>query len=114
TTLISAHSYFLVVNGASTSGLNADYNPGAGNLDLNGTGGGIKIELNGARLDGLAYQGSATAINATFAAYREGSIFTFTAATTSDLVRSSTSIDTNSNVTDFRLLSSIGTVTPKA
>jgi carbohydrate-binding DOMON domain-containing protein len=94
--------------------VNAGYNPGAGNLDLNGTGGGIKIELNGARLDGLTYQGSATAINATFAAYREGSVFTFTATTTSDLVRTSTSIDTNKNLTDFRLLSSTATVTPKA
>ncbi len=114
TTVVGAHSYFLVVNGASTFGVNGDYNPGAGNLDLNGTGGGIKIELNGIRLDGLTYQGSATAINATFAAYREGSIFTFTAATTSDLVRTSTSIDTNNNLADFRLLSSTATVTPKA
>ncbi|HEY3027675.1 MAG TPA: Calx-beta domain-containing protein [Pyrinomonadaceae bacterium] len=114
TTVVGAHGYFLVVNGASTFGVNAGYNPGAGNLDLNGTGGGIKIELNGARLDGLTYQGSATAINATFAAYREGSVFTFTATTTSDLVRTSTSIDTNKNLTDFRLLSSTATVTPKA
>ena len=114
TTVIGGNSYFLIVNGASTFGVNADYNPGVGGLDLNGTGGGVKVELNGVKLDGLTYKGSATAINATFVAYGEGSIFTFTATTTSDLVRSSTSADTNNNLNDFRLLSAIGTVTPKA
>jgi uncharacterized protein (TIGR03437 family) len=113
TTVVGPNEYFLVVNGASTFGVNADYNAGT-SLDLNGTGGGIKIELDGVKLDGFTYQGSAAAINATFVAYGEGSIFTFTAATTSDLVRSSTSSDTNNNLSDFRLLSSTGTVTPKA
>jgi hypothetical protein len=119
TTTIAADSYFIIVNGASVlngSGvaIAADYNPGAGSFDLNGTGGGIKIELNGLKLDGLTYQGSATAINATFVAYGEGSIFTFTSATTNDLVRSSTSADTNNNASDFRHLSSSTTITPKA
>jgi hypothetical protein len=119
TTTIAANSYFIIVNGASVlngSGVTiaADYNPGAGNFDLNGTGGGIKIELNGVKLDGLTYQGSATAINATFVAYGEGTIFTFTSATTNDLVRSATSADTNNNATDFRHLSSTTTITPKA
>lgn len=118
-TTMAANSYFIIVNGASTlNGSNvavtADYNPGAGNFDLNGTGGGIKIELGGIKLDGLTYQGSATAINATFVAYGEGSIFTFTAATTNDLVRSSTSTDTNNNLNDFRHLSVTTTITPKA
>ncbi len=114
TTVIAANSYFIVVNGAATFSVTADYNPGVGSLDLNGTGGGIKIELSGVKLDGLTYQGSATAINATFVAYGEGSIFTFSATTTGDLVRSSTSTDTNNNLSDFRLLSSTATVTPKA
>jgi hypothetical protein len=102
-----------VLNGAGTT-VAADYNPGVGNFDLNGTGGGIKIEVNGVKLDGLTYQGSATAINATFVAYGEGSIFTFTSATTNDLVRSSTSADTNNNASDFRQLTSSTTITPKA
>jgi uncharacterized protein (TIGR03437 family) len=119
TTTIAANSYFIVVNGASVLNgggvtVEADYNAGAGNFDLNGTGGGIKIEINGVKLDGLTYQGSATAINATFVAYGEGTIFTFTSATTNDLVRSATSTDTNNNATDFRHLSSSTTITPKA
>jgi uncharacterized protein (TIGR03437 family) len=119
TTTIAANSYFIIVNGASVlngsgTAVAADYNPGAGSFDLNGTGGGIKIEINGVKLDGLTYQGSSTAINATFVAYGEGSIFTFTSATTNDLVRSSTSADTNNNASDFRHLSSTTTITPKA
>jgi hypothetical protein len=119
TTTIAANSYFIIVNGASVlngsgTAVAADYNPGAGNFDLNGTGGGIKIEVNSVKLDGLTYQGSATAINATFVAYGEGSIFTFTSATTNDLARSSTSSDTNNNASDFRHLSSTTTITPKA
>ena len=119
TTTIAANSYFIVVNGVSTlNGSNvpvlADYNPGAGTFDLNGTGGGIKIELGGVKLDGLTYKGSATAINATFVAYGEGSILSFTSATTNDLIRSSTSADTNNNAGDFRHLSAAATITPKA
>ena len=119
TTTVAANSYFIVVNGVSTlNGSNvpvlADYNPGVGMFDLNGTGGGIKIELGGLKLDGLTYKGSATAINATFVAYGEGASFSFTSATTNDLVRSSTSVDTNNNAGDFRHLSSSTTITPKA
>jgi hypothetical protein len=119
TTTIAANGYFIVVNGVSTlNGSNvpvlADYNPGTGMFDLNGTGGGIKIELSGMKLDGLTYKGSATAINATFVAYGEGASFSFTSATTNDLVRSSTSADTNNNASDFRHLSAAPTITPKA
>ncbi len=119
TTTIAANGYFIVVNGVSTlNGSNvpviADYNPGAGTFDLNGTGGGIKIELDGVNLDGLTYKGSATAINATFVAYGEGASFSFTSATTNDLVRGSTSADTNNNAGDFRHLSAVATITPKA
>jgi hypothetical protein len=119
TTTIAANGYFIVVNGVSTlSGSNApvlaDYNPGAGLFDLNGTGGGIKIELGGVKLDGLTYKGSTTAINATFVAYGEGASFGFTSATTNDLVRSSVSTDTNNNASDFRHLSSSTTITPRA
>ena len=119
TTTIAANSYFIVVNGASVlngSGATvaADYNPGVGTFDLNGTGGGIKIEIGAVKLDGLTYQGSTTAINATFVAYGEGAIFTFTSVATNDLVRSSTSTDTNNNAADFRHLSSSTTITAKA
>jgi uncharacterized repeat protein (TIGR01451 family) len=119
TTTIAAHGYFIIVNGASVLNgtgaiVAADFNASATPFNLNNTSGGIKIELNGVKLDGLTYQGDATAPNATFIAYGEGSILTFSSATTGDLVRSSTSVDTNNNQTDFRALSSSTTITAKA
>jgi uncharacterized repeat protein (TIGR01451 family) len=119
TTTIAANSYFIVVNGASTlNGSNvavvADYNASATGFNLNNTTGGIKIELSGVKLDGLTYQGDATSPDATFVAYGEGSIKTFATAATNDMVRSQTSTDTNNNATDFRVLQSTTTITPKA
>ena len=119
TTTIAANGYFIIANGASVlngSGIAvaADFNASSIPFNLNNTTGGIKIELNGVKLDGLTYQGDAALPNATFIAYGEGSIFTFAAAATSDLVRSSTSVDTNNNAADFRLLSSTTTITARA
>jgi hypothetical protein len=83
-------------------------------FDLNNTTGGIKIELNGVKLDGLTYQGGATPPVATFIAYGEGTLLTFTSGTTNDLIRSPNATDTNNNATDFKRNGTAASVTPKA
>ena len=112
--LIQPHGYFLIAGGAETFGIAADFNAGEGNFDLNNTTGGIKIEIGGVKLDGLAYQGGATPPAAVFNAYGEGRIFTFTGGTTNDLIRSPNASDTNDNATDFRRNGTISSVSPKA
>jgi uncharacterized protein (TIGR03437 family) len=112
--LIEPHGYFLIANGADTFGVAADFDASAGNFDLNNTTGGIKIEMGGMRLDGLAYQGGTTPPAAPFNAYGEGTIFTFTNGATNDLIRSLNASDTNNNATDFRRNGTISSVSPKA
>jgi hypothetical protein len=112
--LIAPHGYFLIVNGAETFGVGADFDASAGDFDLNNTTGGIKIELGGVRLDGLAYQGGSALPSAPFNAYGEGAIFTFTSGATNDLIRSPNASDTNNNATDFRRNGTISSVSPKA
>ncbi|HEX8652981.1 MAG TPA: lamin tail domain-containing protein [Pyrinomonadaceae bacterium] len=114
TTLIQPNSYFLVVNGAESFGAMADFNASTQGFDLNNTTGGIKIEVNGVKLDGLAYQGGATAPASPFNTYGEGAIFTFTSGTTNDLIRSPNANDTGDNANDFRRNGTAANVTPKA
>ncbi|HEX8493428.1 MAG TPA: Ig-like domain-containing protein [Pyrinomonadaceae bacterium] len=117
TTIIPANGYFLIVNGPETFGVTADFNatlsPNTG-LDLNNTTGGIKIELNAVKLDGLAYQGGATPPAAPFNTYGEGTILVFASGTTNDLIRSPNATDTGNNATDFRRNGTAASVTPKA
>jgi uncharacterized protein (TIGR03437 family) len=111
TTLIQPNGYFLIVNGADTFGVLADFN--ANGFDLNNTTGGIKIELGGVRLDGLAYQGGSAAPAAPFNSYGEGSIFVFTSGTTNDLIRSPNATDTGNNANDFRRNGTTANVSPR-
>jgi len=112
--LIQPHGYFLIAGGADTFGQTVDFDAGAGNFDLNNTTGGIMIEIDGLRLDGLAYQGGSTPPAATFIAYGEGTLFRFTSGTTNDLIRSPNATDTNNNATDFRRNGAASSVSPKA
>jgi uncharacterized protein YjdB len=114
TTLIQPNSYFLIVNGPETFGVTADFDAASVGLDFNNTTGGIKIEVNSVKLDGLAYQGGATPPAAPFNTYGEGAIFTFTSGTTNDLIRSPNANDTGDNLNDFRRNGTAASVTPKA
>jgi uncharacterized protein YjdB len=118
TTLIPSNGYFLIVNGAETFGVTADYNVvvNSQTLDLNNTTGAIKIELGvgGLKLDGLAYQSGATPPPAAFNGFGEGTILTFTSGATNDLIRSPNATDTDNNATDFRRNGTATSVTPKA
>ncbi len=115
TTLIGPHAYFLVVNGASTFGVAADFAVPSDGFDLNNTTGGIKLELNGGKLDGLTYQAGSTPPTAVFISYGEGTLLSFTSSTTtSDFIRSPNALDTNNNATDFKRNSTATSVTPKA
>ena len=113
-TLIQPHGYFLVAGGADTFGVAADFDAHTAGFDLNNTTGGIKLELNGVKLDGLTYQGGSTPPVSTFVAYGEGTLLTFTGGTTNDLIRSPNATDTNNNATDFRRNGAVASVTPKA
>lgn len=112
--LIGPHGYFLIANGAETFGVRADFDASAVNFDLNNTTGGIKIELGGVRLDGLAYQGGSTPPAAPFNTFGEGTIFTFASGTTNDLIRSPDARDTDNNAADFRRNGTASSVSPKA
>jgi hypothetical protein len=81
---------------------------------LNNTTGAIKIEFDGVRLDGLAYQGGATPPAAPFNTFGEGTLFTFTNGATNDLIRSPDAKDTNNNAADFRRNGTLSSVSPKA
>jgi hypothetical protein len=75
----------------------------------------VKIELNGAKLDGLSYQTGATAAPAAFSGFGEGTIFNqSSSATTKDFSRFPNATDTDNNSTDFHLNTSVSNVTPKA
>jgi hypothetical protein len=116
TTLIQPNGYFLIVNGTDTFGVPADYNAGP-NLDFNNTTGGIKIEISPVsgtiKLDGLAYQGGATAPPVPYNSFGEGTVFTFSSGATNDLIRSPNATDTNVNSADFRRNGTATSVTPK-
>lgn len=115
TTLIQPHGYFLIVNGATTFGVSADLDANRSGFDLNNSSGAIKIELNGAKLDGLRYQQNGSAIPpAAFNNFGEESIFAFAGGATNDLIRNPNAADTNNNSTDFKRNSTTASVTPKA
>ena len=114
TTLIQGRGYFLVANGAGTFGVAADFDASSPGLDFNNTTGGIKIEIGGTKLDGLAYQGASTPPASPFSDFGEGGVLTFTSGTTNDLVRTPDATDTGDNANDFRRNGSTGSVTPKA
>jgi uncharacterized repeat protein (TIGR01451 family) len=117
-TVIPANSYLIIVNGAITYGVTADFDASGGaGFNLTATSGGVKIELNGVKLDGIAYQSAvANTIPATFLAFGEGTPFTSPVASgQQDYVRSPNGADSNDNATDFRRSGANSTtVTPKA
>lgn len=112
--LIEPLGYFLIAGGANTFGVTADFDASASGFDLNNTTGGIKLEVGGVKLDGLAYQGGSTPPAAPFNAFGEGIILTFTGGTTNDLIRSPNAFDSNNNATDFRRNATTSSVSPKA
>ncbi|HEY9282949.1 MAG TPA: lamin tail domain-containing protein, partial [Pyrinomonadaceae bacterium] len=117
TTLVQPRGYFLIANGATTFGAAADFAVPGDGFNLNNTTGGIKIEVGGVKLDGLAYQQEgAAAVSDVFRAYGEGPIFahTGTSSSTNDFVRRPNAADTNNNLTDFTRNSTAASVTPKA
>ena len=114
TTLILPGSYFLIANGPSTFGVNADFDASSSAFDMNNSSGAVKIEINDVKLDGLRYQqnGSGTPPPA-FDAFGEGTLFTFAGGTPNDLIRSPNTVDTNNNASDFRRNNSHAAVSPK-
>jgi uncharacterized protein (TIGR03437 family) len=112
--LIPPRGYFLIAGGADTFGQPVDFDAGASGFDLNNTTGGIRIEIGGVKLDGLAYQGGATPPAAPFNTYGEGAMLTFPGGATNDLIRSPNAADTNHNATDFRRNGTASSVSPKA
>lgn len=114
TTLIEANGYFVIANGANVFGETRVYDASASNFDLNNTTGGILIEVNSVKLDGLSYQGGSTAPAAIFISYGEGNVFTFASGTTNDLVRQPNGADNNDNAVDFRRNPAIANVSPRA
>jgi uncharacterized protein (TIGR03437 family) len=115
TTLIQPRGYFLVANGTSTFGATADLSVQGGGFNLNNSTGGIKIEINGVKLDGLTYQNGGAAPAAPFNSFGEGTPLVFAdAPTTIDLIRSPNATDTNNNATDFKRNTASASVTPKA
>lgn len=115
TTLVGPGSYFLIANGAATFGVTADYDASATGFDLNNSSGAVKIELNGAKLDGLRYQQNGSAVPpAPFDNFGEGTLFTFAGGTPNDLIRSPNAVDTDNNANDFRRNNSHAAVSPKA
>jgi uncharacterized protein (TIGR03437 family) len=115
-TVIPANSYLIIVNGATAYGVTADFNASSAGFNLTATSGGVKLELNGVRLDGLAYQTPGNTVSATFAAFGEGTPFISPVASgQQDYVRSPDGADANNNATDFRRSgANSATVTPKA
>ncbi len=113
TTVIQPQGYFLIANGASTFGVMADYDASAAGFDLNGTSGGVEIEISCVRLDGFAYQGSSAALPRPFETYAEGVLFKFMTGATNDLIRHPNATDTNDNAGDFRRNGTATSVSPK-
>jgi len=117
TSLIGPQGYFLIANGTQAYGATADFDASSTNppngFNLNNTTGGLKIEIGGAKLDGLTYQGSSTAPPSIFLSFGEGAVLTFTGGTTNDLLRTPNGTDTNSNANDFRRNGTTASITPK-
>nr|MBA2645284.1 Ig-like domain-containing protein [Pyrinomonadaceae bacterium] len=117
TSLIGPQGYFLIANGTQAYGTTADFDASSTNppngFNLNNTTGGIKLEIGGAKLDGLTYQGSSTAPPSIFLSFGEGAVLTFTGGTTNDLLRTPNGTDTNSNANDFRRNGTTASITPK-
>ncbi len=138
---IRPRGYFLIINGTQTFGASISTLDGrpdgfdasrsatdivagvgvastcagtANCFDLNGTSGGIKIEIGVVKLDGLSYQSGATPPAAPFSSYGEGSILIYTSGATNDLIRTPNAADSNNNATDFKRNGTTGSVTPKA
>ncbi|MGI9105545.1 MAG: Ig-like domain-containing protein [Pyrinomonadaceae bacterium] len=112
--LLTPQNYFLIVNGAETFGVPADFDARlAGGFDLNNTTGAVKLEIGGTKLDGLTYQGGSTPPAAPFNTFGEGTILPFTGGSTNDLIRSPNAVDTNNNATDFRRNGTASSVSPK-
>lgn len=116
TTVIPANSYLIIVNGTSAYGTTADFNASASSFNLTATSGGVKIELDGVKLDGLAYQSSAAnVVPATFAAFGEGTVFISPVASgLQDYIRSPNGTDTNDNASDFRRNGTTANVSERA
>lgn len=118
TTMLPANGYFLIVAGADSFGVTADFNASgaAGGFDLTGTAGGIKIELNGIKLDGLSYKDqTTTTLSAPFDGFGENNVFVANSTSGNrDLIRSPNATDTNDNASDFRRNGTATSVTPKA
>jgi uncharacterized protein (TIGR03437 family) len=116
-TLIPSAGYLLIANGSSAYGKVADFDA-SGNADLfnlNNSNGGIKIELNGVKLDGLAYRSGAGAVTSPYDTYGEGNPFIgVTSSGLQDIIRSPTSSDTNDNAIDFRRNGTVNSVSAKA
>jgi uncharacterized repeat protein (TIGR01451 family) len=116
-TLIPAGGYLLIANGSSAYGKVADFDASGGTdlFNLNNSNGGIKIELNGVKLDGLAYRVGTGTVTSPYDTYGEGNPFTgVTSSGLQDLIRSSTSSDTNDNATDFHRNGTVASVSAKA
>lgn len=94
----------------------ADINASSADFNLTATSGGVKIELNGVKLDALAYQTPGNTVSATFAAFGEETVFTFPVASgQQDYIRSPNGPDSNDNATHFRRGgTNSATATPKA
>lgn len=114
TTLIEPNNYFVIANGANVFGETRVYDASASGFDLNTTTGGILVEINSIKLDGLSYQGGSTAPAATFINYGEKNVFTFTGGGTNDLIRQPNGSDTNDNAADFRRNGTNANVSPHA
>jgi hypothetical protein len=115
TKAIAPNGYFIIVNGPSTFGVTADYDASgaAGGFDLTGTSGGIKIEINSVKLDGLSYkEAAADTIPVPFDTYGEGSVF-ITGTGNKDFIRSPNGTDTNNNSVDFKRNGTGSAVSPR-
>ena len=112
TTTIGPNSYLIIVNGSNAYGVAADFNNG-GNLDLTAASGGIKIELNGVKIDGLTYNNTSTA-PAFFQTFGEGTAFQSpTTSGLQDYIRSPNGTDNDTNSTDFKRNGTTASITPK-
>jgi uncharacterized repeat protein (TIGR01451 family) len=121
TTVIQPNTYLIIVNGASAYGTAADVNASAitatapNGFDFTAASGGIKIELNGVKLDGLAYQSGSSTVPPAFTAFGEGTpASTTTASGLMDWIRSPNGVDTNVNSSDFRRNGTASLVSEKA
>jgi len=113
TTTIGPNSYLIIVNGSNAYGVAADFN-NAGNLDLTAASGGVKIELNGVKIDGLTYNNTSTAPSF-FATFGEGAAFQSpTTSGLQDYIRSPNGTDNDTNSTDFKRNGTTASITPKA